>query len=177
MKIIVVSDTHGELDQVNFLVGKLRGVEPDLVIHLGDDSPDADPIVSAGFKVIRVPGVFEEVYKDFEVINRVVVKLSDWYVLLTHTPESHKNDLPTDPKPEELVSRKAVDAVFHGHTHIPRLEKVNGVVYLNPGHLKKSDKKGWPATYALVTVGDEELSIEVRNLSDDSVLLSKVFRR
>ena len=177
MKIIVISDTHGELDQVDFLIGKLKNEKPDLIIHLGDDSPDTKPIEDAGFKIIKVPGVFEEVYKDVKITNRIIVKLGNWYVLLTHTPESHKNDLPTDPKPEELVSMRAVDAVFHGHTHIPRLEEINDIVYLNPGHLKKSDKKGWPATYAVVIVEDEKLSIEVRKLSDDDTLYSKVFSR
>ncbi len=177
MKLIVISDTHGELDQVNLLVDKLRKEQPDLVIHLGDDSPDVKPIEDAGFKVVNVPGVFEDVYKNVKVANRVIIKLGSWYVLLTHTPESHKNDLPTDPKPEELASRKAVDAVFHGHTHIPRLEEVNGVLYLNPGHLKKSDKKGWPATYAVVGVEGNVLRAEIRRLADDGTVLSNTFSR
>ena len=177
MKIVVVSDTHGELDLVDLLIDKLRKERPDLVIHLGDDSPDAKPIEDAGFKVVKVPGVFEDVYKDIKVVNRVVIKLGSWYVLLTHTPESHKNDLPIDPKPEELARRKAIDAIFHGHTHIPRLEEVNGVLYLNPGHLKKSDKKGWPATYAVVTIEGNELRAEIRRLVDDSVLFSNTFSR
>ena len=46
--------------------------------------------------------------------------------------------------------------LYFTDTHIPRLEKINDVVYMNPGHLRKSDKKGWPATYAVVIVGGRE---------------------
>ena len=69
-----------------------------------------------------------------------------------HTPEKH---------PEGM------DYFFSGHTHLPVLEKRDGIVYLNPGSVS-IPKGGYPASYAVWDNGD----IEIRRLSDNSVMAS-----
>mgnify|MGYP000232785559 CR=1 FL=1 len=100
----------------------------------------------------------------------MVKEFEGWRFLLTHTETSHENDLPTDPKPEELVRAKEVDVVLHGHTHVPRLQLLGSVVFVNPGHLKKSDKKGYPPTYAMITVESGRIEAEVRELYSGKIL-------
>ncbi len=177
MHILLVSDTHGELDNVEKLAEKAREHEPDLIIHLGDDIPDAEPLAKAGFKVLRVPGVYEEAYKDPMVPHRLLLDLEGWLVLAVHAPKRHENDAPWDPDPREVAARRAVDIILHGHTHIPRAEEEDGVIWINPGHLKKQDKKGYPATYAVLDVSKEKVHVRILELATGNVLLEKAFER
>ena len=86
--------------------------------------------------------------------------------MITHTECCHENDLPDDIKPEEIVSKKAVDIILHGHAHIPRIEQKQSILYINPGHLKTEDKKGYPPTVAVVDFKDQ-ISVNIFNLTGE----------
>jgi len=178
MKIGVMSDSHGELDQVReagrFLVEEL-GV--DLIVHLGDDEPDADALRGLGPEVIAIPGVFGDRYRDPAVVNRVRTEFGPWRVLLSHTPERHKYDRPDDPDPQALVRAGEIDLLLHGHTHTPFVSEKGGVVIVNPGHLKSSDTKGHTASFACLEVQGRQLEVTVYSLGAKSVLHNEVFTK
>ena len=90
--------------------------------------------------------------------------------LLTHTPETHKNDLPNDLKPEEVVANCEVRLVLSGHSHIPEVKEKGGVIWVNPGHMKDNDKKGYPPTYALLEVAGTEVRVCIVDLFADHEL-------
>jgi len=173
MLVVVMSDTHGELDNLKSILPRIREINPDLVVHLGDNYEDAELL--RDFPLLRVPGVYESYYSKPEVPNRIILNLSGWLSLLTHSHLRHENDLPWDPDPQDLVRRKAVDLIIHGHTHIPRAELIEGVVYINPGHMKKEDKKGYPPTFSVIEA-EEELKVRIIELSG-RVMLEKSFTR
>jgi putative phosphoesterase len=173
MLVVVMSDTHGELDNLKSILPRIREINPDLVMHLGDNYEDAELL--RDFPLLRVPGVYESYYSKPEVPNRIILNLSGWLSLLTHSHLRHENDLPWDPDPQDLVRRKAVDLIIHGHTHIPRAELIEGVVYINPGHMKKEDKKGYPPTFSVIEA-EEELKVRIIELSG-RVMLEKSFTR
>lgn len=173
MLVVVMSDTHGELDNLKSILPRIREINPDLVVHLGDNYEDAELL--RDFPLLRVPGVYESYYSKPEVPNRIILNLSGWLSLLTHSHLRHENDLPWDPDPQDLVRRKAVDLIIHGHTHIPRAELIEGVVYINPGHMKKEDKNGYPPTFSVIEA-EEELKVRIIELSG-RVMLEKSFTR
>ncbi|RLG60979.1 YfcE family phosphodiesterase [Candidatus Geothermarchaeota archaeon] len=175
MRILVISDTHGEMDNVKALMERLEEIRPDYLIHLGDDYHDIDRVVEKGFKVIRVPGVYEGLYGDLDIPHRLILEVEGWRVLISHTEKSHKNDLPIDLKPEEIVESGLVDVFMHGHTHVPRAERKNKLIFINPGHLKKEDKKGYPPTFALIDFSPEKLSIRIIRLDTGEEILAKDF--
>lgn len=177
MRVLVVSDTHGELDNVELLASKAVELGVDLVIHLGDDYEDAEPLIGKGFTVLRVPGVYEEAYFKPDIPHRLLLCLEDWLVLALHAPRRHDNDASWDPDPDMLASRRAVDVILHGHTHIPRAEEANGVVYVNPGHLKKEDKKGYPPTYAILDFDPDKLTVRIVELRTGGTLIEREFTR
>jgi putative phosphoesterase len=176
MKIGVMSDSHGETDNVleagRYLADEL-GV--DLIVHLGDDEPDAEAIRALGPELVTVPGVFSERYKDPAVTNRVRTEFGPWRVLLSHTPDVHKYDLPDDPDPQALVRSGDIDLLLHGHTHTPFVTEKGSVVIVNPGHLKTSDTKGHHASFACLDVHGRQLEVTVYALGTKSVLHSEVF--
>lgn len=157
MKIAVISDSHGNIKYLEEFKNKLKllgGV--DLIIHLGDDSPDSS--VFKGFKVISVPGAYENHYSTPGNRKRLIEEFEGHRILITHTPVRHENDLPHDPSPEELGEN--MDAVLYGHTHVPDIELKkssdgNEVLWINPGHMKKDDRRGFKASYAVLDLTDK----------------------
>ena len=167
MRVGVVSDSHGEIENLRRGAGWLidkQNVE--VIVHLGDNYEDTCVLENLGVRILKVPGVFSNYYQDRDIPNRVVVTFNGRKVLITHTECCHENDLPEDIKPEELVKKKAVDVVLYGHTHIPRIEQRQNILYINPGHLKTEDKKGYPPTVASVDFNDQ-ISVNIFNLKGE----------
>ncbi len=154
-RIGIVSDSHGERENLRRAAELLRrDWNVELFAHLGDECEDAEVLKETGLEVLQVPGVFCSHYRDPAVPNRVLKELAGWRLLFTHTSSPHENDLPGDLNPQELAATGAVDVVAFGHTHIPELRLTGDVLWLNPGHLKESDKKGYPPSFAILELGE-----------------------
>jgi putative phosphoesterase len=178
LKIIVVSDTHGNIGGLRQAVRDILSTgDIDLFIHLGDDYDDAGVFEEFEQTYLRVPGVFSSFYADRSVPNRRVEDLQGWRFLLTHTVTSHANDLPDDLKPEALIAGKQVDAVLYGHTHRPELADKNGILFVNPGHLKTEDKKGHSASYAILDISGNEIKGRIVELAGGRTLEEIEFKR
>jgi predicted phosphodiesterase len=103
--------------------------------------------------------------------NRVIEERHGWKLLLSHTPEVHFNDLPSDPDPQEIVRNKEVDVFMHGHTHHPKTEVLeNGVVVHNPGHTKDEFDRGYAPSYSILDVSESEIVISIRSLLEGDVI-------
>jgi len=176
MKIGLLSDSHGELENLRRAAQALAD-KVGLIVHLGDDWDDCKVLEEMGLRFIRVPGVFSSYYQDPQIPNRRVEEFDGWRVLLSHTPTFHKNDLPQDIKPEVVVAGREVDVVLYGHTHIPKIEGAEGVLWVNPGHLKSEDKKGYPPTYAILDFGPQEVQVSIFSLKEGSLFAQGSFRR
>lgn len=174
MLVGVVSDTHGNLGGMRCLAERLKAKGASTLLHLGDDYRDAKTLGQLGMKVIGVPGVFCREYGDPRVPNRMVVELGGVKMLLTHTESRHKYDAPGDPDPRTLAPE--VQIVLFGHTHNPALEWRQGVLWLNPGHLRDRRDRGYPPTFAVLALSPQEISIEIRRLEDDGLVLGRVHR-
>lgn len=187
MKIGVISDSHGNVDAVEHLVQWFTHNKCKKIIHLGDDWDDISIQIQKDSKksspkeekkqieIIKVPGVFSDYYKDSKIPNRLVFEFEEWKVLLTHTQKSHKNDLPKDLKPEALIKSKEVEVILYGHTHIPLIDRKEGVIYINPGHLNTSDKRGHPMSFAIIEFEKGFLSVKIVDFKTKLAKYSKFF--
>jgi putative phosphoesterase len=120
MLIGVISDTHGLIrpEAVNALRGS------DYIIHAGDiGDPGILDILNeiAPVTVVRGNVDRERWAQKIPHTNVLEVKGVSLYVL-------HNLD-ELDLKPEAA----GFTAVIYGHSHVPKLEKRNGVLYFNPG--------------------------------------------
>lgn len=173
MRFAVVSDSHGHTDNVGRLAARLSAAGIRQAVHLGDDYEDAAALLAAGLEVQRVPGVFSAYYQDPGIPNRLLITLGGLKVLLTHADAPHKNDQPQDEDPAELARREKPDLVLFGHSHLPALEEKDGIVWLNPGHLKPEDKKGAPPSYAVVETEARPFTVQILAFEDDRVLMER----
>ena len=175
LKIGVLSDTHKHITNLSRAHDFLKDEGAGMFIHLGDDYTDPDEIGERNF--VRVPGVFSESYTDRNVPNRLIKNVVGWRLLITHTLSSHPNDLPGDIDPEEIIKGRRADAVFYGHTHVPEIREDLGVVFMNPGHLKNEDKRGFPPTFACVAVSMNRMILRIYELQEYTVLMEHTLRR
>jgi len=169
MLVGVVSDSHGNQEGLRRLAKRLQGLEVAMVLHLGDDYRDRLVLEGEGFQVLAVPGAFCPEYADPEIVNRLVVALGGVKVLLTHTPARHRADLPEDPDPE--TPEPGVRLVLFGHTHQPLVKKRGEALWVNPGHLRTGKDRGYPPTFALLTISPTGVGVEIRRVQDGALVL------
>ena len=121
---IVISDTHRNFSALEKLLPKM--MENDYVFHLGDHENDIlEYRKELKDKIHSVKGNCDGGGKD-EILEIEGVK-----ILLTHGDRyGVKRSLF-----QLLLRAKEVgaSAVFYGHTHIPEIEEIDGITFINPG--------------------------------------------
>jgi len=56
------------------------------------------------------------------------------------------------------------DIILHAHTHKAELRLDDGMLYINPGHLKGPIDKNSPPTFGLLDIQDKEVKVALFNL-------------
>ncbi|MGB9080106.1 MAG: metallophosphoesterase [Desulfuromonadaceae bacterium] len=143
MKVLVISDTHGNANRA-FRAHTLS--EPvDAIIHLGDGAADADLLREAlDIPVINVAGNCDP---GSDAPREQVWECEGKRILLTH------GDLYQVKRGLERLRQRAeeigADAVLFGHTHQGVLENHAGLLLVNPGALSQA---GHHRSYAVLTI-------------------------
>ena len=176
-KVMVISDTHEDMATMRMVLDYLKNTRVDMVIHLGDYYNDSDLLEKEGYPLIKVPGTWDPHYYDRDVPNRKFIDVAGWKVFLTHTPESHYNDLDDDLKPEMILHRGESDLFLYGHTHRAEIKRRKGVIMINPGHMSCDEHRGCPLTFALLDIHKEDISVSLRQLFNDDPFLEKKFEK
>ena len=150
-KIAVVSDSHGSIENLAYFTDRLKGV--DALWHLGDHAEDAVPLsawLNCGCVAVR--GNCDP-FSDAPLSYTV-----EWHhkrILLLHGHTVFGR------LPLLYAAKEArADAVLFGHSHVPSIETVEGVLMLNPGSLSRPRTAEGPSV-ALLTLTDEALSAEI----------------
>ena len=169
MIIGVVSDSHEELSPIIESIVEISTHRAEYYIHLGDFYKDCEMVnFPDALKIVRVPGIYSDIYQDPGVPNRRVEIFDGMRFLLMHAPESTEKDLPGDKSPAEIIENENIDIVLYGHTHIPSIEDRNGVIWFNPGHLIYYDKRGYPPSYGIINTVKQKYAIY--GLRDSSII-------
>lgn len=132
VRVLVIADTHNHLPP--HLAALADGA--DEIWHLGDVCA---PHLLLEIESLRLPVTIVRGNCDANYDWPLVVDLKRNGVRfrLVHIP-------PARP-PEE------VDVLLHGHTHVPRDERVGGVRFLNPGCVTRPNR-GAPASVAILQI-------------------------
>ena len=177
MRFLIASDIHGSLPAAERLSSIFSSSSFDALLLLGDllyHGPRNDlPQGYAPKGVIRIlselsssivsvrgncEAEVDQMVLPFPVLSETALVFADGKkILMAHghtiTPEHH---------PE------GIDCFFSGHTHIPVLERKDGILYLNPGSVS-IPKGGFGPSYALW----EDGNVEIRGLWDGSIMASE----
>lgn len=150
MKIVVVSDTHGNMSFIDKITKMHK--DADLFLHAGDSCLDADsllPFISVAGNCDEYISVFSRI---FDVENH--------RIYLMHGSGAYHT-------PEELVricKGNMCDIIIYGHSHIPFYEYYDGVYMLNPG--SPIYPRGGHPTYAVMEISGDKLNVEIIKYED-----------
>lgn len=156
MKIMVISDTHGNYLAPLSLLDDCDGV--DLVIHLGDEINDAKLLQELiTTPVLMVPGNCDiEAREPRELSGNIGGQV----FFITHGDRyGVKNSL------ESLIKKGAAEKatiVLYGHTHSPSVRTENGMLLLNPGSLATTCMM---KSYALITLSGKNVEPVIINVA------------
>lgn len=147
MKVLVLSDSHGDLTN---MVTAVEREQPDLVLHLGDCWQDARRLAAQfpRLPMEHVPGNCD--FRPEEPAEKLLF-LEDCRVLICH---GHTYGVKTS-----LLSagykaeQENLDAFLFGHTHKPLVDRRGKTLFLNPGSIGK----GLRYTYGVLTVDGQHL--------------------
>lgn len=181
MKILVISDTHGRLDNAKMTIERLVPNNLDVVLHCGDHIHDIVDLEKAyrSVKFYAVAGncdfFFGKKEKNGEIRDRLVT-LDGVPIYMTH---GHRHDVKwgtVERLVDDALAHDAKIAIF-GHTHEAYLEKHDGVWVLNPGSLTLPRDSCYPS-YALIEVKDGKiLDIKILQiLKDKTVALHPIMK-
>lgn len=172
MLLGILSDTHGNVEAIQAVASRFLAARVDQVLHLGDDYLDILLLEAVDLKVVAVPGLYCPEYCDPAIPNRRLENLAGVNILMTHSPEATKFDQPGDFDP---AGAAPVDVILYGHTHIPRIQEKDGVLWVNPGHLKAHDRRGYPFSYALMHLAPPAVDVKILALATGKTLFKTVF--
>ncbi|MDD5674320.1 MAG: metallophosphoesterase family protein [Chitinivibrionales bacterium] len=156
MKIGIVSDTHRNKEflekAVDWLMRKQRIAS---LYHLGDDYDDVAGLADRYIDIVQVPGVYDERYLNNSLAHKTVETVLGLNIILVHWLEKDLTD-------DDIA---VADVVLSGHTHRHEIKLKDGVVYLNPGHLKGPLDKNMPPSFGMIDITDTGLEAFIFDLN------------
>jgi hypothetical protein len=149
-KIGIISDTHGLVRQS--VVKSFKDV--DLIVHAGDiGTHEALKTLQTIAKVYPVRGNVDGGKWTENIPFTEVVQVGQVYLYVLHD----LNSLDLDPV------TAGFNAVISGHSHIPKIEERNGVLFLNPGSAG-ARQSNYPVSIAFLYINGISIDAEIVEL-------------
>lgn len=148
MKILVLSDSHGELAYMQLACEKEK---PDWIIHLGDFVSDADALRQAcpGPRLLRVAGNCDAYRAEPNISTCLITPVGGLNLYITH---GHKLNVKLTLLRLRLAAREAgADIALFGHTHNAYCQVSDGLWMLNPGTCQNSR-----GSYGVIEIKDKK---------------------
>ena len=159
MKIMCISDIHGNIECLNKAIERYREEEADKLIILGDfsgyyfsssDFEVAEVLNNMAGSIIAVKGNCDSFETDnlfdFDLGYLKTIDVNGTKVTLTHGHMYDRNNLP----------EHCGDIFLSGHTHVGNIEKINGRIIANPGSISKP-RGGTRKSYLTIDENNVEL--------------------
>lgn len=152
MKLIVLSDSHGDTTTVEEIISQ----QADAVFHCGDSELPADHPMLANLHIVR-----GNCDRDTRMPAIVTVQAGNDKILVVHGHEHGvKNSLLAL---SYAAAEQQATIVLFGHSHLYGAEMINGVLFVNPG--STTQPRGFrEATYAVIETSNEEYLVSFYNM-------------
>ena len=146
MKILLVSDTHGNNDALDYLVKKYPNM--DLYLHAGDSESDEYSI----FPFRSVKGNCDY-FGDF--LYQLIIPTPYGNILMRHKPEVD----------EQTLRDNQIKIFIFGHTHRREFKKEGELYIINPGAISFARDK-YDYSYALLDITDKTVTVDFHTLEE-----------
>ncbi|MBM7624845.1 YfcE family phosphodiesterase [Sporohalobacter salinus] len=155
MKLLCISDTHGETKKLQRIIKSVD--EIDILLHAGDYIRDVDSINQHEFKVFSVKGNCD---RGTNGKFKKVIGINDKKLLLVH---GHQYGIKYGlHKLSYQVAEVEADIVVFGHTHRSLCLKENGILYFNPGSV--TYPRDGSASYGIIEIEGDKIESRIEKI-------------
>ena len=164
MKLIVMSDSHGDTETVT----AVSALSADAIFHCGDSELQFNDPILRNMHAVRGNCDYDERFP-----SSLLIDVQGKSVLAVH---GHEHDVK-----QSLLGlyynalETGADIVLFGHSHLYGAEMKEGILFLNPGSTKLP-RGGKEASYAVVE-WDETVQVSFKNMAHetvDSIIIKKL---
>ncbi len=167
MKIGIVSDTHRNKEYleraVDWLISSRHIVS---LYHLGDDYEDVVELAERGIDIVQVPGIYHHKYQDGTIPAKLIEHVLGLRILLVHSFE----------KDVTFKDKTKADVILFGHTHKPEIRIEDGLLLMNPGHLKGEIDKQTEPSLGILDVQDQTVSAKIFDTDFEEIKSMELIR-
>ena len=150
VKVGIISDTHSLLREQ--AIDALS--DSDFIIHAGDiGAPEVIDKLKDIAPVTAIRGNIDKASWAIQFSDDEVLRIGDSYIYVIH----NIHDLDLDP------IAAGFQVVVSGHSHKPQIERINDILYINPGSAGPR-RFSLPVTVAKLEIDREMLNAEIIEL-------------
>ena len=162
MRILVISDTHGELDRFWKVFNKLNKETPvQMIVHCGDYIEDAKEIrMRSGIPVVAVKGNCDGEYSDD---GYSILETESGDFLVTHG-HMHDVNFSLQKLYYTALDNNCIGALF-GHTHRSAFVETGDLYMMNPGSLTKP-RDGSGGTFGILETFEDGVFGKIHRYED-----------
>ena len=159
-KILVVSDTHGKMENLREVINIEK---PNVIYHLGDGQGVEDRLWMMSEAPVEC--VCGNCDWGTNLPNELVLEVGKHVVLLTHGHFYGVNY--GYEKIIEAAHAKGCDVVLYGHTHVPTIDHVADLIIANPGSIAYPRQNSREHTYMTILLDNEgEFKMDLHSLEE-----------
>lgn len=152
MKIVVISDTHGNLSRLDEVMAKEGDI--DMFLHCGDICGDEELLKNrTGVAAVQIVAGNMD-FNGYSPAYRLVDLPYKHLAFMTHGHRYGVN-YGTEMLEDEAAS-VAADIALYGHTHVPEIHKKNGLWVMNPGSLAYPRQRDRRCSYGVIELEEKE---------------------
>lgn len=154
MRILIFSDTHGQINRCLSVIDRVGKV--DMILHAGDYVDDAEDLAAV---YPHIPLHYVAGNNDLfsNAPHELIINAGGKRIIVIH---GHVQRVKTEPSYATLIKyakSKDVDMVVFGHTHISHLENAGNLTVCNPGSIR------YMSTYAVCDIEDGVIKVSICN--------------
>lgn len=152
MKVLIVSDSHGRVGNLEKVIQKTGPL--DLMLHLGDFESGEEYISS----LAACPVEFVAGNNDFfaDVPKEKIIVLGRHTILMTH---GHRYGVNFGTgRIKEAALQQEADIVLFGHTHRPLIDLSTGVWAVNPGSISQPRQENGKPSFILMDIDQKGIA-------------------
>lgn len=146
MKILLVSDSHGNNEALNMLLKQYPNM--DLYIHCGDSESDE-------FSLYPYRSVQGNCDYAWDYPSYLIIPTPYGNMFVQHKPVPNS----------DLLREHEIKIFAYGHTHVRKYKVEAGIVSINPGSISFARDK-YDGSYAILDIDEKEVKVEFHTLEE-----------
>ncbi len=164
MKILLTSDSHYYNENLERILTKYKN-NVDFCIHCGDSSLDENHPLMIQFDYVVQGNHDDYPYPLYATLSSILITHGHKYGVY----KGYNNLI-------ELCKEKEMHYCFHGHTHVPTIQVIDNIVFVNPGSLMMNRGSYGFGTYAIIDIYENSFDIQFYHHETDEIVSKDILQ-